>query len=459
MKFLFFFYNHSLFHYFNTFTHLNLKIMLKKNNKKTINAWCSFDAANSVYNLIITSVLFPIYYKQVTQRAFGGDMVSIFGLSFKNTVLYDFTIAIGYAIVIFLTPLLSGIADMGGYRKRFMIFFTIIGATACSSLYFFNGYNMEFGLILIALAVVGWAGSFVYYNSFLPIIATPDRHNSISAKGFAWGYMGSMILFLLNIITIETWQIWGFPNKLEALRFSFLLVGIWWIAMAQIAFFNLKEYKGEFTFKTHLFAKGFQEIAKVFRNVIHMKTMNLFLVSFFFLSMGVQTVMLVAALFGSSELGIGDSELIITVFLIQILAVVGSFTFAKVSNTLGNFVSLLIMLGIWVVICTIAYYVQTANQFYILAAMVGLVMGGIQSQARATYSKLIPNDTIDTASYFSFYDITEKIGIVLGMFSFGLLEHITGNMRISIVMLSIYFVFAFLILLYALIKKKQVVTS
>ena len=428
--------------------------MIEKNSKKLINAWCSYDAANSVYNLIITSVLFPIYYQAVTKRAFGGDIVSIFGLHLKNTVLYDFTIAIGYAFIIILTPLLSGIADVGGYRKRFMIIFTSLGALSCSCLYFFDGYNLLFGLILIALAVIGWAGSFVYYNSFLPIIATPDRHNSISARGFAWGYMGSMILFLFNIITIETYQFWGFSEKLEAVRFSFLLVGIWWIGVAQIAFFYLKEYKGEFTFKTHAFAKGFHEIGIVFKAVFRQRIMNLFLVSFLFLSLGVLTVMLVAALFGSVVLGITGSKLIITVFLIQILGVGGSYLFAWVSNTLGNFTSLLIMLGIWVAICISAYFIQTEQQFYVLAGFVGLVMGGIQSQARATYAKLIPENTTDTASYFTFYDVTEKIGIVLGMFSFGLIEHFTGNMRNSVVLLSVYFVISFIILFYALMKKK-----
>jgi MFS transporter, UMF1 family len=264
-----------------------------------------------------------------------------------------------------------------------------------------------------------------------------------------------MILFVANIITIETWQFWGFPNKLEALRFSFLLVGFWWIGLAQVAFWNLKEYSGEFKLGSKVLAKGFNEIIKVGKLVFNRKILNLFLISFFFLSMGVQTVMLIAALFGSVELGIGDTELIIVVFIIQILAVFGSFAFALVSNKFGNFTSLLIMLGIWIFICISGYFIHTANQFYFLAAFVGFVMGGIQSQSRATYSKLIPEDTIDTASYFSFYDITEKIGIVLGMLSFGFLEHLTGSMRNSVAMLSVYFMLAFVILMFALVKKRM----
>lgn len=427
-----------------------------KNSRKQINAWCSYDAANSVYNLVIISALFPIYYSAVTESAFGGAFINIFGFTIKNTVLYDYTIALGYFITILLTPMLSGIADMGGYRKRFMAAFAILGAVSCSSFYFFTGSNIGFGIFLIITAVVGWAGSFVYYNSFLPIIATPDQHNRISARGWAWGYIGSMILLLFCIVMIETYQKWNFSNKLEALRFSFVLVGIWWIGVGQFAFYHLKEYKGSFTFRTHLLRKGFEEIALVFRLVMKQKVMNVFLISFFFLSMGVQTVMLVATLFGSVELGISGDKLIVTIFLIQILGIVGSFFFSWLSNQLGNFLSLSIMLAVWAIICLSAYFVNGAEQFYVLAALVGMVMGGIQSQSRSTYARLIPENTTDTASYFTFYDITEKIGIVFGIFSFGVLEHMTGNMRMSTVLLSGYFIISFIFMIYTYNKFKSV---
>ena len=427
---------------------------IEKNNRKVISAWCSYDIANSVYSLIVAAALFPIYYERVTATAFADGVVSIFGHCIKNTVLYDYSIAIGYAFIILITPLLSGIADMGGYRKRFMVLFTIIGSAACSGLYFFTGGNIGFGLLMTILAVVGWAGATVYYNSFLPIIATPRLHNIVSAKGFAWGYLGSMILFIFSIIIIYTWKFWGFGSEEAAYRFSFLLVGIWWIGIATFSFRYLTEFKAKTKIDTSILAKGFKEIATVAKNLFRQQVMNLFLVSFLFLSMGVQTILLVATLFGSAELHIGTIELIIVILLIQFLAMFGSVVFARVSNRYCNFTSLLIMLSVWVVICVAGYFIQNTIQFYVLATFLGFVMGGIQSQARSTYAMLIPPDTTDTASYFSFYDITEKLGIVIGMFGFGFIEQISGSMRNSVALLSVFFIIAFVAMAFAATKRK-----
>jgi len=428
--------------------------MIEKNNRKVINAWCSYDIANSVYSLIVAAALFPIYYEHVTLDAFAGEMVSIFGHSIKNTVLYDYSIAIGYAIIILITPLLSGIADIGGYRKRFMVLFTLIGSAACSGLYFFTGTNIAFGLLMTILAVIGWAGATVYYNSFLPIIATPRLHNIVSAKGFAWGYLGSMILFIFNIITIYTWRFWGFSSEDAAYRFSFLLVGVWWIGIAMFAFWYLAEFNAKTKIDIQILSKGFKEMAMVAKSLFQQKVMNLFLVSFLFLSMGVQTILLIATLFGSAELHVGTIELIIVILLIQFLAMFGSVVFARVSNRYGNFTSLLIMLSVWIMICVAGYFIKNTIQFYILAIFLGFVMGGIQSQARSTYAMLIPDNTTDTASYFSFYDITEKIGIVIGMFGFGVIEHISGSMRNSVALLSVFFIIAFITMAFAAGKRK-----
>ncbi len=429
----------------------------EKNNRKIINAWCSYDIANSAYSLSISTVLYPIYYQAITKQTWGSDLVSFMGISIKNTVLYDYFIAFGYFLIIFLTPLLSGIADMGGYRKRFMHFFTLIGSLSCIGLYWFNGNNIIFGVVLPAVAVVGFAGSLVYYNSFLPIIATPDRHDKISARGFSWGYGGSMLLLIFNLYCIENYQKFGFSGKLDAIKFAFVEVGIWWFAIAQIAFWHLKEYKGGFTIKSHVFTKGFQEIIKVFSIIKKDTTMLMFLLSFFLFSIGVQTIILVATLFGSKELGIEGSKLIVTILLIQILALIGATFFGWVSTKKGNKFSLIAMLVIWSVVCFIAYFIHNDIQFFILASLVGLVMGGIQSQARSTYSKLIPENSKDTASYFTFYDITEKAAIVLGMLCFGFIEQVTGSMRLSALLLSVFFLASLVIVVRTKLITKEYV--
>ena len=336
---------------------------MDKNNKKVINAWCSYDIANSAYNLIITTVLFPIYYQQVTKTAFNSEIVNFLGLSVKNTVLYDYAIAFAYLIIIIISPILSGIADYGGYRKRFMQFFTLIGSVSCFLMYWFTGINLVFGISLVAFAVIGYAGSLVYYNSFLPIIATPDRHDKVSAKGFSWGYAGSMVLLIINLITIENYQFFGFSAKLNALRFSFLEVGLWWFGIAQIPFFYLHDYHSHGRFRASTLTKGFREIILVFTNIKKQRVIKTFLLAFFFFSMGVQTVILVASLFGSAELGISGSKLIITIIIIQILGIIGSTLFAEVSSRMGNKFSLIIMLIIWIAVCIFAYFIKQKMSF------------------------------------------------------------------------------------------------
>jgi MFS transporter, UMF1 family len=428
--------------------------ILPVNSPKVINAWCSYDIANSAYVLSVNTVLYPIFYQQVTRKAFGSEMVTFMGLNIKNTVLYEYAIALGYFLVILMTLSLSGIADLGGYRKRFMQSFTILGSFACMGLFFFKGENIGLGLLLPMLAVLGFAGSLVYYNSFLPIIATPNLHDRISAKGFSFGYAGSMILLIFNIFSLQKYQLFGFSDSLEAIRFSFIEVGIWWLAVSQIAFYYLREERKGIQWNITIFTRGFHEVFNVFGYINKHKTMYRFLLSFFFFSMGVQTIIIVASLFGKAELGISDTMLIMTILIIQAVAILGAFIFGKVSTRFGNRTSLLWMLAFWVFICFSAYKVHNEIQFYVLSALVGLVMGGIQSQARSTWSKLIPSDTTDTASYFSFYDSTEKLAIVIGMLGFGIIEHITGSMRNSTLLLSLFFIVSFLIIAFTKLKKE-----
>jgi UMF1 family MFS transporter len=426
------------------------------NSPKVINAWCTYDIANSAYILSVNTVLYPIFYEQVTQKAFGSEMVQFMGMNIKNTVLYEYAIALGYFLVILTTLSLSGIADLGGYRKPFMRFFTMLGSFACIGLYAFTGENIALGLVLPMLAVLGFAGSLVYYNSFLPIIATPDQHDRISAKGFSFGYAGSMLLLIFNIFSLQYYQGFGFSDTLEAIRFSFIEVGIWWLAVSQIAFYYLREERKKIKLDASVFARGFHEMVKVFSYIKKHKAMYRFLLSFFFFSMGVQTIIIVASLFGKVELGITDTKLIMTILIIQAVAILGAFIFGRVSSRFGNRTSLLWMLAIWVFVCLSAYFVQKEYQFYVLSALLGLVMGGIQSQARSTWSKLIPTDTgNNTASYFSFYDSTEKLAIVLGMLGFGLIEQITGSMRNSTLLLSLFFIISFLIIAFTKLNKEE----
>ncbi|WP_075350509.1 MFS transporter [Algoriphagus marinus] len=422
--------------------------------KKVQNAWAMYDWANSVYSLVITSTIFPVYYNSVTKGINDSGIVDFFGFSMINTVLYSYSISFSFLIIALISPILSGIADASGKKLQFMKFFAYLGSLACIGLFFFDGNNLEFGIICSVLASIGYAGSIVFYNAYLPEISDQNEYDHLSAKGFALGYIGSVILLIFNLLMITFPEWFGLSDESFAPRFSFLITGIWWAGFSQIPFKLLPKNLFNKQIKREFLVKGYYEIRKVFNEIKQIKVMSRFLASFFFYSMGVQTVMYLAATFGDKELGLPGDQLIITILIIQIVAIFGSFLFAYVSKKLGNKISLVIMVFIWTGICGAAYYVYTVYEFFALAFVVGLVMGGIQAISRSTFTKLIPKETTDHASYFSFYDVTEKIAIVLGTFSYGFIEQITGNMRNSAVSLGIFFMVGLGFLLLVSIPKK-----
>ena len=427
--------------------------MLKKNNNRLINAWASFDWSNSVYNLIVTAAIFPVYYLSTTRDAFGGEMVQFFGVAITNSALYSYAIAFSFLVIVFLAPVLSGIADYIGKKKRFMQFFTYLGSLSCIGLYFFTGENIEYGITCCVLASIGFAGSLVFYNAFLPEVASKDRMDKVSARGFAMGYIGSVILLIVNLILYLKFDLFGFENGGSATRFGFILVGAWWMGFAQIAFYHLKDSATGKHISLDILGNGVRELKKVYRIVTKKIVMYRFLFSFFLFSMGVQTVMLLAPLFGEKEVGMSADEMIIVVLIVQLVAIAGAYFFAWISKLRGNGFAISTTLIIWIFICISGYFLKEKVSFYGLAAMLGFVMGGIQSISRSTYSKLIPLETKDTASFFSFYDITEKLAIVIGSFSYGLIDQLTGSMRNSMVFMAVFFVGGFIILQLAKLKK------
>lgn len=423
------------------------------NDKKTINAWCSYDWANSVYNLIVTTAIFPIYYNSATKAAFDGDVVSFFGFSINSSVLYSYAISFSFLIAVILYPILSGVADYRGSKKAFMRFFTYLGSLACIGLYFFEGSNIEYGILLAITASLGYASSVVFYNAFLPEIASEDQMDKVSAKGFSMGYIGSVLLLIVSLVLVSIPETFGFDGAGSATRFVFLLVGVWWFGFAHIAFNALKDNRTHGKITGEVLRSGFNELTKVFNSLKENVNSIRFLYSFFFYSMGVQTVMLLAPLFAAEEIGMESSEMIIVILIIQLVAVGGAYLFATISDKKGNKMSISIAVVIWFSICILAYFIADKTVFYGLAGLLGLVMGGIQSISRSTYSKLIPEGTKDTASYFSFYDVTEKFAIVLGTMGFGYILQLTGTMRNSMLFMGLFFVIGLIILSRANLNK------
>lgn len=412
-----------------------------------------YDWSNSVYQLTIGSTIFPIYYNAVTRN--GDDYtVNFFGYTEINTVLYSWSIAVSYLFIALVSPFLSSLADYTGRRKAFMKAFTWIGALSCGFLFFFNKNTVELGLIAFTLATIGYGGSLVFYNSFLPVIAEHKDQDIISARGYSMGYLGGVILLVINLIFVLYPSAFGITDDSFPPRLAFLTVFIWWIGFSQITFSRLPKYtfgkrvKGESPI-----LKGYIELRKVFRQVIQMKQLKIYLIGFFFMTMGLLTVMFMAATYGTKELGLNDNILIPTILLIQLIGMFGAWLFARISGKVGNIRALIYSIIIWIIVIVSVFFVKSAAGFIVVACFVGVVMGGTQALARSTYSKMLP-ETKDHTSFFSFYDVMEKLATVGGTFSFGIIESITGSMRYSVLAITVFFIIG-LIFMLILFKKQQ----
>ncbi|MEP7266067.1 MAG: MFS transporter [Saprospiraceae bacterium] len=412
-----------------------------KNDPKLIKSWAMFDWANSSYSLVISSAIFPAYFLSVTNST-----INVGGSILPNSSYYSFIISIAYIFVALGIPILSGIADYSGKRLYFLKLFTLIGSLACISMFFFRGmHTLWLGTAGFMLASIGFTSSLVFYNSFLPIISTEDKYDKTSALGFAYGYVGSVLLLIINLVVIQKKEWFGIHDSGFAVRLAFIMVGLWWFLFSLIPFKKLPaDTIGKFG--KDIWNKGYRELLSVWKRLKHQAPLRRFLVAFFFYSAGVQTVLYMAATFADKELHFGGSELIIIILILQLVGMVGANFFAWLSRYIGNKLVLLIMLALWIVVCVFAYYTYTKMQFYIIASGVGLVMGGIQSLSRSTYGKLLDENEVDLTSYYSFYDVLEKLAIVLGTFSFGYMDLISGGMRNSVLVLIVYFIIGIIIL-------------
>ena len=421
---------------------------LEKGSPKLLNAWAFYDWANSVYTLVISSTIFPIYYGALF-RAKGIEEVQLFGFLIRSEALISYVTALGFLIIAFISPLLSGIADFLGNKKFFLKLFCYVGAISCMSLYFFSLENILFSLLSYLLALIGFWGSLVFYNSYLPDIAYKEQQDGISAKGFSLGYVGSVLLLLICLIMVMMVEE---SKAVQMMKYSFLLVGIWWIGFSQYTYYFLPDNKNTNKLHKNVIFNGFKELLKVWQQIKNILPLKRYLAAFFVYSMAVQTIMIIASYFGEKEVEWGsDSKrttgLIISILVIQLVAVFGAWLTSKLVKKIGNIKVLILLNFLWILICTYAYFVITPNDFYIAAFFVGLVMGGIQSLSRSTYSKFIPADTKDTTSFFSFYDVAEKIGIVIGMLTYGYIADLTGKIQNAILFLILFFIVGLLLLL------------
>jgi len=419
---------------------------IRKDDKKTIHAWAMYDWANSAFSLVIASAIFPAYYNDITSS--GGDTrIHLLGWSIENTAAYSINLGLAFGIVALISPLLSSMADYGNNHRIFMRSFCYLGALGCMLLVLFDDPALvHLALFAMMLATVGYSGSIVFYNAYLPAIATEERQDRVSARGYAYGYIGSTTLLLVNLAFILNREKLGVADGTLFPRLSFLLTGLWWFGFAQVPLGRLP--RGLYTTRSggRDLLNGYRELVKVWHTLRTLPRLRTFLFSFFFYIMGVQTVMFMASSFGHKVIHLGTAELIVTVLLIEYVGIAGAFLFAWLSRRLGNIPALMIAVGTWILICIGAYFITTSWHFYTAGFFIGMVMGGIQSLSRSTYAKMIP-ETHNNAGYFSFFDVSEKLAMMSGLVLWGYLDNLTGSMRNSIFALATWFTIG-LILLY-----------
>ncbi len=470
----------------------NLQTPNIKNNPKIMKAWAVYDWANSVYSLVITSTIFPIYFSILTTAYEKSEyveetgktiqvpvrhMINIFGRDYQPDAVYGYSLTISFLVVVLLSPFLSSLADTIGNKKSFLQFFCYLGATSCMGLAMFTGmHNVFLGLLFSITASVGFWGSLVFYNSFLPDIATQDKQDALSARGYVYGYIGSVVLVIICLLLIQVFAK-SPEQQLLYTRISFLLTGAWWFGFSQYTFKYLPQFgdvkdklpkdlvllnyknifkkheeqggffevlKDNIHFYLDIGKESFRELFKVGNRLFKDRNLKFFLSSFFFFSVGMQTIFLMATLFGKSEINLEQDKLIATLLVIQIEAIIGALSFSWLSRKIGNKNVISICITLWIIACLSAYYLNKENpnveyQFYGVAAVVGLVMGGLQAMSRSTYSKLLPENSMENTTFFSFYDVLEKLAIILGTFIFAtLIEHF-NNMRYAALSMTVFF--------------------
>lgn len=426
-----------------------------KNQPRELFAWAMYDWANSVYSLAIATAIYPIYFGDVAPT-----LVKITDSFWLNkTSLYSYAISFAYILIVVLSPLLGGLADARGLKKRFLTTACVSGSAAVALMFFFTNETLLLGVILFVVASFFWAMSEIFYNSFLPDVATEDKFDALSARGYSLGYIGSSIQLIVALALIFAHEPLGITTGM-ATRIAFIFTGVWWGGFGLWCLMRIKNRKANViqVSATNIFARGFQELYASFREIVKFRVLLLFLITFLIYDTAVQTVMYIATPFGKEEIKLDTQNLILVLLVIQFIAIPGALLFGKISEKLGNIFALRILVVLWIGICVIAYYITVPIQFYLLGALVGLVMGAVQSTSRAAYTKLIPEEHRGTASFFSFYSMVDKIAIVLGTLTFGLVNDYTGSMRLGILFLIVWLTLG-LILLFVVPWRKWFVSK
>jgi MFS transporter, UMF1 family len=400
-------------------------------------AWALYDWANSAFSTTVLAGFFPAFFRQFW--SLGADPTeATLRLGLANG-------AAGFVMAV-LAPLLGAIADLGGYRKRFLLAWSVLGIGATFALYFVAQGQWALAVVLFTLATLGFNGGIVFYDALLVDVAKPAEYDRVSSYGYALGYLGGGLLFAVNVLMVAKPAWFGLANAAAAVRWSFVSVAVWWLVfMLPLAFYvteqpGLPGAGGKRSLRASL-----AELRQTLRHVLGYRNMLIFLVAYWLYIDGVNTIVKMAVDYGMA-LGFDTQLLLAALLLTQFVAFPAALLFGRIGERLGARTGVLIGIAVYAGVTAWAYFLQTVVQFFAMAVVIGLVQGGVQSLSRSFFGRLVPEGK--SAEFFGFFNMVGKFGTVLGPLLVGFVAYLTGSSRVSILSLVLLFVAGGLLLLW-----------
>lgn len=422
---------------------------MDRNRRKAWFGWCMYDWANSAFATVILAAVLPVYFTTLVPK--DEAIVSILGWTHKMpaTALWGYAVSISMLIVALLAPYLGAWADSRRTRKKFLILSCLIGASATAMLALAGPGQYLLAALLFIVANIAFATGNIFYNSFLPALAEKHELDTLSARGFALGYIGGGLALLVTFIIIQQPQWFGLPDITSATRMGFLLTGLWWAGFALPAFRNIRE--DVFIHEPEPLQHGLGSYIKTFSRIRQYPHLLRFLIAFLFYNDGIQTVIAVSAIFASAELGLSQSTVLGCFLMIQFVAMPGALIFGHLSVKFGAKRTVMMSLILFIAVTIYAFRMNTATEFWLLGFVVALILGGSQAMSRSLFANMVPANR--SAEFFGFYAVSGKFAAIFGPMVFAVISDITGSARQSILALSGFFVIGLLILASVDIKK------
>lgn len=407
-------------------------------NNREVRAWVMYDWANSAYSTTILAAVLPIFYASVAASTLDENTA---------TSYLAYTHSIGMLCVALMAPILGAISDLSGKKISFLRSFSLLGMLATFSFAFVGQGDWKLASFLLILSTIGFAGGNTFYDALLPDLVPPEKRDYISAKGYAFGYIGGGILLAINIMMIQNPGWFGLSTELAGTRMAFISVAIWWFIFALPIFTRVPNRPRQVTgLKTMGYVSAaVRRLGSTFKQIQRFPQLVKFLVAFWFFNDGINTIILMAAIYGKT-IGIDTGDLILALLITQIVGVPFTLLLGKAAEKWGSKNMLYVSLSVYVLIVILGYYMTSAVHFYALATLVGCVQGGSQAIARSIFSNLIPKRR--TGEFFGLVNVTSKFSSIFGPFVFGLVGQLTGSNRLAILSLIMFFIIGIIMMVF-----------